>query len=120
MGKIKNILNDTMEELNWWRGYAETLEGAIKEMRDLINESTGVQGYHLNNELTTWDELITDSLFSFAEDGIESRRDFARKRGHITPKPRKELYIKQYKGMPITVQYTPVYGGIKYVREDAH
>ena len=117
MGKIKDILNDTMEELNWWRGYAESLEDGIKEMRALINESSGVAGYHLNNEIATWDELIIDSLFSFAEGNIQNRKDFTGKSGRVTAKASKELYIKEYKGMPITVQYTPVYGGIKYIRE---
>ena len=117
MGKIKNLLNDTMEELNWWRGYAENLEEAIKEMRALINESEGVVGYHLNKDIATWDSLIIDSLFSLAEDSIQSRKNFTATPGHVSTKARKELYVKEYKNMPITIQYTPVYGGIKYVRE---
>lgn len=118
MGKIKNILTDTMEELNWWRGYAESLEDGIKEMRALINESSGIVGYHLNDEIAKWDELMTDSLFSFAEDNIQSRKDFTRDPYHVIRKARKELFIKEYKNMPITVQYTPVYGGIKYTKKD--
>lgn len=110
-------LNDTEEELHWWRGYAESLETGIKEMRDVMNESHGVDGYHLNGDIATWDELLTDSAFEFAEDNIKSKKEFDTKTGHVISKMRAVLYIKEYENMPCTVQYDPFYGGIKYIRD---
>ena len=48
---LDNDLNDTKEELQWMTKYAESIEAAILEMRSLINESTGVTGYHLNGDV---------------------------------------------------------------------
>ena len=76
MFKIKKKLNDIEEELNWLRGYTESLEAGIEEMRSLINESTGIDGFHLNGDIATWDELLDCSLFEFAEDNIQSKKNF--------------------------------------------
>ena len=119
INELRDKINDTMEELNWWRGYAENIEIAIEEMQDLMNESTGVAGFHLNGAVAPWDELMNDSVFDMVIKDIKTRKQFKNAWGHVTTETRNELYIKDYKDLPVTVQYTPVYGGVKYIRADS-
>lgn len=114
---IKDELNDVKEELLWWKGYAHGIEYCFSYIRDIINESQGVIGYHLNGEIATWDELLKDSMFEIGEGDIKARKSFPEKQ-HETSEIRDVFYVKDYKNLPITIQYTPVYGGIKYVRAD--
>ena len=105
-------LNDTIEELHWWRGYALRLERGIKDVQEIANNSEGVVGYHLNGDIAAWDELLSDSVFDLTVDDIKNREN-----GHVATELRKTIYLKAYDGLPCTVQYTPVYGGIKYTRD---
>ena len=120
MFKRNMIKNDVEEELHWLRGYVNNLEDGLKAMQSIINESVGVAGYHLNGNLATWDELLVDSEFELAEDNMKEKARFytSQETTRVTAKMRKELYIKIYKDMPCSIQYTPVYGGVKYVRAD--
>ena len=42
---------------------AERLRKGLSAVRDLINESTGVYGLHLNGDVSPWDELRTGGRF---------------------------------------------------------
>ena len=117
--KLKHKLLETEEELKWWQGYAENIEAGIQEMRNLINGSNGVDGYHLNGDIATWDELLTDSLFVFAECDIENKmrheyfcHDLE---GIRSQKLRNEFYVKEYENMPWQIHFNPNYGGVKYI-----
>ena len=114
---MKPEISDALEELRWLQGYVETLEAGFGEVRNLMNESEGVTGYHLSGLVATWEELFDDSLFAMAEDNIAERKAFS-EIDRPTTSGCKVLYIKNYPHMPCTVQYTPVYGGQKYVRSD--
>jgi hypothetical protein len=109
--RMNDELNDLKEELQWWKGYAKKIEAGFREVRAIINESNGVVGYHLNGDLATWDELLNDSLFEITETEIDDVNS------HITTEQREVLYIKSYPHQPCTVQYTPVYGGTKYIKQ---
>ena len=108
----KDEINDLKEELRWWKGYAKNIESGFKEVRALINESDGVVGYHLNSKIATWNELLKDSLFEINETEIDEVNT------HMTSEQRDVLYIKSYPSLPCTVQYTPVYGGLKYIKDN--
>ena len=47
-------------ELNDWNSivsYINELESSIVEVQELMDESVGVSGYHLNGDVTEWGEL---------------------------------------------------------------
>ena len=112
MNNTEKKLNDALEELNWWKNYALRIEEGVIDIRAIVNESEGVAGYHLNGDIAKWDEILSGSLFETTEVDIKDRKN-----GHITTDLKKELYIKSYENLPCTVQYTPIYGGAKYIRE---
>lgn len=118
MNKKKIKIHDLEKELYWLQNYTCHLEDGIKDMQAIINESTGAVGYHLNGDIATWDKLLDGSTFKFAEEDMRDKKacDQFRDKDVIT-KGEKELYIKTYKNMPCCIQYTPVYGGVKYVRD---
>lgn len=120
MFKRNMKIHDLEKELNWLRGYTHQLEDGIKDIQAIINESTGVVGYHLNGDIAKWDELLSDSEFEFAEGYMREKKDCEQlqDRDMVITKGEKELYIKTYKNMPCCIQYTPVYGGVKYVRTE--
>lgn len=105
-------INDLKEELRWWKGYAKQIEAGIREIRAIIDESSGVAGYHLNGDIAPWNELLDDSLFELSETAIDEVAN------HVTSDQREVLYIKDYPHLPCTVQYTPVYGGAKYIKDN--
>lgn len=109
--RLNDELNDLKEELQWWKGYAKKIEAGFREVRAIINESSGVEGYHLNGDSATWGELLNDSLFEITEIEIDDVNF------HITTEQRDVLYIKSYLHQPCTVQYTPVHGGTKYIKQ---
>jgi hypothetical protein len=42
------------------------VERQRQQVRDLIAESSGVTGLHLNGDLATWDEILNSWLSEFA------------------------------------------------------
>ena len=57
-------------------------------------------------------------MFEIAEMAIENRKRLTIPSARVTSEARKVMYIKEYPNMPCTLQFTPIYGGMKYVRDD--
>lgn len=53
-------------ELEWAQQRITELEDRIKDFEDIVAESTGVVGWHLNGAVATWEEL---GLFTPKEQG---------------------------------------------------
>ena len=58
----------------------ERLVGALDEMQDLMNSSSGVAGFHLNGDIASWDQcaqtqMIADALAAAREQGYGAKKD---------------------------------------------
>ena len=59
----KTTVQDVMEELDSLRAEVERLRKGIDSISDLIAESTGVYGLHLNGNVTPWCDLLPGGQF---------------------------------------------------------
>jgi hypothetical protein len=63
-----DIENDRLEALlTASQARVKQLEATIEEVGDLINESSGVDGLHLNGDIAEWDWLLVEWLPILAE-----------------------------------------------------
>lgn len=50
----------------------QQLESIIDEFADLVNNSDGVYGLHLNGDLATWKELMDNNWLKYLQDELDS------------------------------------------------
>ena len=58
-GESKQAVEEVVKRYN---AYPELVELA-RSIKAIIDDSQGVQGWHLNNALASWDELITEEEY---------------------------------------------------------